>query len=96
MAICHQVSPALLLGVSAGNCQRALVYESGMIRTQMEMHSRSEIVAVYGMPCAIPTRNGIRVIHSDSTGFYDLQTHAKSMKCYLLPAKGRQIEIFPQ
>jgi hypothetical protein len=30
----RQVSPALLLDVSAGNCQRALVDESGMITHQ--------------------------------------------------------------
>jgi len=35
--------PASLLGVSAGICQRALVDESGMIRTQMGTHNRSEI-----------------------------------------------------
>jgi hypothetical protein len=34
--------PASLLGVSAGICQRALVDESGMIRTQMGMPYRSE------------------------------------------------------
>jgi hypothetical protein len=38
----HQVSPDLLLGVSAGICQTALVDESGIIRTQMGKHNRSE------------------------------------------------------
>jgi hypothetical protein len=52
--ICHQVSPALLLGISAGYFQKAVVSESGMIRTQMGKLSRSVIVAVYGTPCAIP------------------------------------------
>jgi hypothetical protein len=33
---------ALLLGVSAGYCQRALVDELGMFRTQMGTHNRSE------------------------------------------------------
>jgi hypothetical protein len=33
--ICCQVSPALLPDISAGNCQRALMDESGIIRTQM-------------------------------------------------------------
>jgi hypothetical protein len=33
-AISCQVSPALLIGVSAGYCQKALVDESGIIRTQ--------------------------------------------------------------
>jgi hypothetical protein len=33
-AISHQVSPNSLVYVSAGICQRALVDESGMIRTQ--------------------------------------------------------------
>jgi hypothetical protein len=33
--ISHQVSPVLLPDVSAGYCLRALVDESGMIRTQM-------------------------------------------------------------
>jgi hypothetical protein len=49
-------SPALLLGVSAGHCQTALVDESGMIRTQTREHSRSVMVAVFGSPWAIPTR----------------------------------------
>jgi hypothetical protein len=34
-AIPRQVFPDSLLGVSAGTCERALVDESGMIRTQM-------------------------------------------------------------
>jgi hypothetical protein len=33
------------------------VDETGMIRNQMETHNRSEIVAVLGTPCAIPSRN---------------------------------------
>jgi len=37
--------PASLLGVSVGIYQRALVDESGMIRTQMGTHNRSEIVS---------------------------------------------------
>jgi hypothetical protein len=43
-AISCQISPALLLDVAAGNCKRDLVDESGMIRTQMGMHNRSEMV----------------------------------------------------
>jgi hypothetical protein len=35
-----KILPALLLGGSAGICQRALVDESRMMRTQMEMHNR--------------------------------------------------------
>jgi hypothetical protein len=35
MAISHQVSPALLPGVSAGYCQRALVDKSGMIKAEI-------------------------------------------------------------
>jgi hypothetical protein len=31
---------ALLLGASAGICQKALVVESRMIRTQLGMHNR--------------------------------------------------------
>jgi hypothetical protein len=34
--------PASLLGVSAGYCQRSLEDESGMIRTQLGMHNKSE------------------------------------------------------
>jgi len=41
-----QVSPASILGVSAGYCQTALVGESGIIRTQMGKHNRSVMVAV--------------------------------------------------
>jgi hypothetical protein len=40
-AISRQVSPALLLDVSVGNCQTALVDKSGMITTQMGTHNRS-------------------------------------------------------
>jgi hypothetical protein len=47
----------LLLGVFAGYCQRDLVDESGMIRIQMGMHNRSDMVAVYGTPCVIPHHN---------------------------------------
>jgi hypothetical protein len=49
--ISRQVSLASLLDVSASNCQRALVDESGVIRTQMGMHNRSKIVTVQGSPC---------------------------------------------
>jgi hypothetical protein len=42
--------PALLLDVSTGYCQRALVSEAGKIRTQMGKHSISVMVTVYGMP----------------------------------------------
>jgi hypothetical protein len=46
--------PALLLGVSAGYCQRDMVDESRIIRTQMGKDNRSVMVAVYGTPLAIP------------------------------------------
>jgi hypothetical protein len=49
-AVYYQAS-ALLLDVSAGNCQRALVDESGMIRNLMGMHNGSEMVTVQGLPC---------------------------------------------
>jgi hypothetical protein len=51
MAFSRQVSPASLLDFSAGNCQRAPVDESGIIRTQIWKHNRSEMVAVRGTPC---------------------------------------------
>jgi hypothetical protein len=54
MAIFRQVSAASLLDVSAGNCQTALVDESGMIRPHTETHNRSQMVAMHGTPCAIP------------------------------------------
>jgi hypothetical protein len=41
-AISSQVSLDLLLSISAGLCQRALLDESRMIRTQMETHNRSD------------------------------------------------------
>jgi hypothetical protein len=44
----RQVSPATLLGVSAGNCQTALVDESGMIITQIRTQYRSEMVIKLG------------------------------------------------
>jgi hypothetical protein len=57
MAVSLKVSPALLLGVSAVNWQRALVDKSGMNGTQIGTHSRSEMVAVHGTPCMIPPHN---------------------------------------
>jgi hypothetical protein len=50
--ISSQVSPASLLGVSTGNSQRAVVDKSGIIRNQMETHSRSNMVSVQGSPWA--------------------------------------------
>jgi hypothetical protein len=50
-----KISSALLVGVSAGYYQRALVDKSLMIRTQMGKHNRSEMITVYGAPCAIPS-----------------------------------------
>jgi hypothetical protein len=41
-AISRQEFPALQLGVSAGICQRALLDESGMIRSHMWTHNISE------------------------------------------------------
>jgi hypothetical protein len=48
-AISRQVSPASLQGVSAGYCQRVLVDELGMTKTQWE-NKRSDMVAMYGTP----------------------------------------------
>jgi hypothetical protein len=44
---------------AAGNCQRALVDESGMIRNKMGTHNTSETVVVQWSPCA-PTPQGLR------------------------------------
>jgi hypothetical protein len=57
MAISRQVSPPSLLGVSVGNCQRALADEARTIRIETGMRNRSEIVTVHGMPCTIPPHN---------------------------------------
>jgi hypothetical protein len=56
-AISRQAYPDSLLGVSATHFQRALVDESVIIRTQMGSHNVSEMVAVYGIPYAIPCSN---------------------------------------
>jgi hypothetical protein len=45
-------SPASLLGVSADYCQRPLIGESGMTRTQMGKRSRLVMITVYERPCA--------------------------------------------
>jgi hypothetical protein len=50
--IFRQVSPALLLDISARYFLRTLVDESGMIRNHIGMHNRSEMVTVNGSPCA--------------------------------------------
>jgi hypothetical protein len=51
-----QVSPSYLLGDSVGYCQRALVVEAQMIRTQKGKQNRSLMVAMYGTSCTIPPR----------------------------------------
>jgi hypothetical protein len=56
----YLVSPGLLLSVSAGYCQTAQADETEMIRTQMGKHNRLVMVAVYGMPYAIPPLNSNR------------------------------------
>jgi hypothetical protein len=61
VAISHQVFPVSLLDISAGNCQKALVNESGMIRKkQLGTHSRSEMVALQVALYAHPTRLRIK------------------------------------
>jgi hypothetical protein len=52
--IYRQVSPALLLRLSAGYCQRALVGKLGMTGSQMGKYKRQVMVAEYGTSCAIP------------------------------------------
>jgi hypothetical protein len=60
LLIFHKVSPASLLDASPGNCQRALVDKSGVIRNRIGTHNRPEMVAVRGSPCA-PTPQGQRI-----------------------------------
>jgi hypothetical protein len=45
-AIFSSISPASLLDVSDGSCQRALVDESGAIRNWLGTHNNSEMVAM--------------------------------------------------
>jgi hypothetical protein len=44
--VSRRLSPALVLDVCAGDCQKALLKESGMIKIQVRMHNRSEMVVV--------------------------------------------------
>jgi hypothetical protein len=60
----------MLPGVSVGNCQRVLVDDSGIMRTQMMTHGRLEMVPVYGTPCAVPAQNINRVNYSEMNGLY--------------------------
>jgi hypothetical protein len=50
-------TPASLSYVSAGYFQRSLMDESGVTRTQLVTHNKSEMFAVYGTPWAIPPYN---------------------------------------
>jgi hypothetical protein len=43
-----------VIDVPAGNFQRGLVDESGIVGTQTGKHNRVVMVAVYGTPCEIP------------------------------------------
>jgi hypothetical protein len=61
---------ASLLAASAGYCQRPPVDDSVMIRTHMETHNRSVIVAVYGTPCAIPPPTVIITAMSETPVIY--------------------------
>jgi hypothetical protein len=54
--ISRQVSPNLLLGGSAGICQRTLVDESGVIKAQ-ERTREQEMTVVHGTHCMIPLCN---------------------------------------
>jgi hypothetical protein len=58
--------PASLLGVSVGICKGALVDESGMIRTLMGTHNKSEIVAVHGKLCTIQPRNSNQKVQQEA------------------------------
>jgi hypothetical protein len=49
--ISRQVSPASLPVVSAGYCQRAVMDESGIIRTQMGTHNTSNGRSVWDALC---------------------------------------------
>jgi hypothetical protein len=54
----YQVSPALLLGVSAGICQRALVDDQEWLELRWGCTiDRTEMVAVHGIPFMIPSCN---------------------------------------
>jgi hypothetical protein len=48
MDISRPASPASLLDVSAGYCQRTLAGESAKTGTQMGIHNRLIVVSVYG------------------------------------------------
>jgi hypothetical protein len=55
--ISGQFLSASLPDISAGICQRSLVGESGMIKTQMGTHNRSENDRSARTLCMIPPRN---------------------------------------
>jgi hypothetical protein len=56
-----EFSPPSLPYVSVGYCERGLVVGIGIMRTQTEMHNRSETVAILGTPCAVPPHNSISI-----------------------------------
>jgi hypothetical protein len=55
--ISRRASPASLLDIYAGNCQRALVDESVLTRIQTVTHNRSVMVAMQGTTCMVPLTN---------------------------------------
>jgi hypothetical protein len=76
--------------VSAGYFQKAVAGESGMIRTEMGMHNRSEMVAMYGKPCVIPSHNSNSILiimflffetHDDPLGEVACKKLVNNHKC---------------
>jgi hypothetical protein len=57
VSVSRQVYPASLIDTSVSYCQKALVGESGMTRTNVGKHNkRSVVVAMYGTTCVISPR----------------------------------------
>jgi hypothetical protein len=65
-AVCCQLSSVLLLDVSAGNCQRAVVDESKIIRNEIGTLNRSEMLRCKG--CLVPQPHSS---NSDSSLYYN-------------------------
>jgi hypothetical protein len=80
MAISRHASPPSLPDLSAAYCQRPLVDESGMIKTQIGTHNTSEMVALLGTPCAIPPHNSIILLSTTELGTLYKTSEEKQMK----------------
>jgi hypothetical protein len=77
--------------VSAAYCQTALVDESGIIRTQMKTHNRSEMVALHGPPGARPPHNSNSKVQFQCNIFCRNWQEWEASECWITEAHNSEV-----